>query len=733
MTLKKTALVAAMVSAAFAQGTSAQQLEEVVVTAQKRSENQQDVPIAMSTATAAKLENAGITSTIDLAQITPGLAMPVNVGRVTPRIRGVGAIANGPGQENSVAVYIDDVYLASANAAVFSLSNVDRVEVLKGPQGTLFGRNATGGVIHVVTKDPEQEVGGDVSVGYGNYDTFTTSGYVTGGIADNVAADLAVYYQSQQDGYGTNGFNGKDLHETPMDLAIRSKWLIDLGDVTTLRLSADYNKIETNQALAHQSWPGTTKTFGPTFYGSDGWDNHQDVEPMLENESWGVTARLDHDFGFASLASITAYRESTYDRVFDLDGTAEPALKSLFYSESEQFTQEFQLSSNSDGPLQWLAGLYYFNMEDILDAAQTNVAPPAAPITFASITANEPHNESVAGFGEISFDFSDRTTLTVGARYTYEERSVDNAYALRRFPDGREQFGYGPLDVETDFEKVTWRLALRHHFTDNFMGYASFNTGFKSGGFASANPTNPVFFPEELDAYEVGFKSEWLEQRVRLNGSAFYYDYTNLQVRRRESGLIAIFNGPGADVYGVDMDFEALVTDRLTLSGGFEIMEHEYTDFPEAAVKLPNECPTDPVIADGFISCPDGSGGFIGGARDVFLDVEGNGLSYTSDVMANLTVDYMIPLQNSQVNLSATYSYNDGYYFEPDNTRKQDPFDNLSASLLWRNGMDNVSVRLWGRNLTDEKVVQNYAAQNHGEQVFYTTPRTYGVTVKYKF
>ena len=191
---------------ALAQQSSASNdnIEVIEVTAQRRSENIQNVPITISTVSALKLETTGVKGTTDLALVTPGLSLPSNVGRVIPRIRGVGTTVNGPGLENSVGIYIDNIYIANSVASTFSLSNISRVEILKGPQGTLFGRNATGGVVSVITKEPSHDLQGDVSIGYGNYNTFSASGYITGGISENVAADLSIYVSSQGEGYGTN-------------------------------------------------------------------------------------------------------------------------------------------------------------------------------------------------------------------------------------------------------------------------------------------------------------------------------------------------------------------------------------------------------------------------------------------------------------------------------------------------------------------------------------------------
>src|ERR1700728_1032670 len=203
-----------------------QQLAEIVVTAQRRSENLQNVPIAVTALTSADLQSSGVNSTLDLPLLTPGLVAAQSAGNVTPHIRGVGTSAFGAGLENSVATYVDGVYIANAPSSVMQLDNVSEVEVLKGPQGTLFGRNATGGLIQITTKDPETTFSGHFQAGYANYQTSNAVGYVTGGLTDAVAADLSVAAQFQRQGWGRNYFNGEDAYRDDRNLAFRNKWLI---------------------------------------------------------------------------------------------------------------------------------------------------------------------------------------------------------------------------------------------------------------------------------------------------------------------------------------------------------------------------------------------------------------------------------------------------------------------------------------------------------------------------
>lgn len=221
-------------------GSSNTAVEEIVVTAQKRSENLQDVPVAITAVTAARLEATGITSVSDIGIVTPSLALTEFAGTLQPHLRGVGTSFSGPGVENPIAMYVDGVYIANGTSSLMTLNNIERVEVLKGPQGTLFGRNATGGLIHVITKDPKHDPSMMFDLSYANYETVTANAYMSSGLGANVAADLAIRYEHQGKGWGTNLFNGRDTNVTDHDFTMRSKLLFEPTDATKIRLTADY-------------------------------------------------------------------------------------------------------------------------------------------------------------------------------------------------------------------------------------------------------------------------------------------------------------------------------------------------------------------------------------------------------------------------------------------------------------------------------------------------------------
>ncbi|WCP15929.1 Vitamin B12 transporter BtuB (plasmid) [Sphingobium sp. AntQ-1] len=290
-------------------------LEDIIVTAQRRSENAQKVPIVVATVTAKTLQAAGVLDVTSLNVAIPGLQVRNAVGFSSPNLRGVGTNQVGAGFENPIATYVDGVYYGSASASLMSFNNIEQIEVLKGPQGTLFGRNATGGLIQVTTREPTATPTFMGSFSYGNYDTIHTDAYVGGGILPNVNADVAVQYGYQGKGWGTNLTTGRDVYKTDIDFAVRSKWVFTPGESTKLTVIADYSELRSSKS-ATGLIPGTYAFPGPgvvppaTF--SNPWDVETDYQPGIATKAGGASLRIDQDMGDLNLVSVTAYRKSTF-------------------------------------------------------------------------------------------------------------------------------------------------------------------------------------------------------------------------------------------------------------------------------------------------------------------------------------------------------------------------------------------------------------------------------------
>lgn len=706
-------------SAAIAQeavpASQATSLDEVVVTAQRRSENLQSVPIAVSVVSAETLASAGATDITDLNHLAPGLHIQASAGFLVPRIRGIGTTAYGAGLENSIATYVDGVYYASGAGSLLGLNNVAQIDVLKGPQGTLFGRNATGGLIQITTREPSQAFTGQASATYGNYESASASLYLAGGLTDTLAADLAIQIAGQGEGYGVNLNTGNDVYRTEEDFAVRSKWVFSPGPSTDIQLIVDYLGREGSGTVSSHQAPGTKPLFGPAFAGSP-WDIDSDIDPDQSLTGGGASLRWEQGIGDLNFLSITAYRESSSYLRFDTDLTPTPALTlSNSTLDDQQFSQEFQIQSGSGSNFQWLAGVYYFSADGKFNPNELTFGGPLInprfPIQTVTSHANQ-KTESYAAYGQATFAIGPDTNLTAGLRYTTETRSI------RSLTEGTLVGGIptGPLAPETtdsrDYEKPTWRLALDHKLAEGVLVYASYNRGFKSGGFNAALPNDPPFEPEVLDAYEVGLKSVFLDRRVRLNGAAFFYDYANIQVGRYQNGQIGYYNGASAEIYGADIDIEAHVVSGLTLRAGLSLLHDRFKSFPNAIFAIPR--PT-------------------GGTQAVIASAEGNRLPLTPDATFNLNINYEKYTTSGTWTVDAGYYANSGWFGQSDNILEQDGYSTFDFALGWRAPDDRIGVRLWGKNLGDEAVASALGASDISSIVQYEAPRTYGLTLTSSF
>jgi iron complex outermembrane receptor protein len=722
---------------------SADTLVEIIVTAQKRSENLQNVPIALTALSADRLAQAGIDRTTELGLVTPALTVVNQAGNLLPHIRGIGTTAFGAGFENPIAIYVDGVYLAASDASLLTLNNISQVEVLKGPQGTLYGRNATGGLIQITTKDPQTTFSGDASLGYGNYQTSVLKAYVTGPIAgDQLAADLAVSATHQGVGYGTNLFNGKDVYQTDRDLAVRSKWLWTPTDGTTVGFIADYGETAGSQYSTFKVAPGTQPQFVPPVAAIGPWDLNADTQPRDAFKGGGGSLRINQDLGFATFTSTSAYRRSQQVLVFDGDGTPSNILSLAPVTQDDrQLTQELQLTSTHSGPLQWVAGAFYMHGNAKDDPVTANfpspfvypfvpsAAPPfflVPPLANTSIYGEE-RTSSWAVYGQSTLAITDVDHLTLGLRYTSDHRTllatetgalatspIPGSPTIPIYPLSPNPFVPVPrLDESKTFAKPTWRLSYDHRFSSEVLGYVSYNRGFKAGGFNAGVPTDAPYNSEVLDAYETGLKTDLWDKRVRLNTAAYYYDYKNIQVAHFVLGNIGYYNGAAAKIYGLDADLEALVTHELTLTAGVSWIHDRYSSFANAVFFTPNPA---------------------GGNIPSIASAKGNRLPLTPDATFTLSADYHHPLPTGgQIRLNATYSYTDSYVFAPDNILRQPAFSMVNAAMSWTAPGDRFTATLWGKNLSNEAAANAILESLIGSLAAYQPPRTYGVTAGIKF
>jgi iron complex outermembrane recepter protein len=688
-------------------------LTEVVVTAQRRSERLQDVPITVDAVSADTMKAEGVANIKDLTTVVPGLQVGDAVGFATPHLRGVGSTALAPGVESPIAIYVDGVYYASTTSSLFDFVDVDNVEVLKGPQGTLFGRNATGGLIQVTTRDPSQTPRVDVDVGYGNYQSAKSDLYVSGGIASDLAASLAVQASGSGQGYGRNLLTGDEVNRNDINVGVRTKWVWTPADTTKLTAEADYSD-RTDSYLADQIPAGAGNQLGEAVpnYGSP-WNTAQNSDPIDHNQSGGISLRLDQEgLGFAKLMDIVAYRKDATHIEWDLYEGVPQYFDGMLQAAENQFSEELQLSSEEGSPIIWSAGVYYFHSESQYDPNLAVFGPPDLNVVGAVLAPAEQQANSTAGYGQATIPLFDKTNLTLGARYTNENHNIVGGSSTF-FSDGAllSDILY-PLRT-VHFDKATYRAALDHHFSDDTMVYASWNTGFKAGGFNTGSIGDPSYGPESLTAYEVGIKSDLLERRLSVDLSGFYYNYKNIQVQKIEGDNTGIINGGAAHVDGADLDVKAVATDALSFDLSAEYLNAYFTSFADAPL-------SNPILGD-TTTVQTGS-------------AAGNQLPYAAHVTFTVAGNYVAQLQGSELDMNVTAQHSSRFFLEPDNVLEQPTYTRLNSSISWRPSGHQYGVTLWGKNLTNEAVASYGGTLVSGlHTVGYEAPRTYGINFEYHY
>ncbi len=701
------------------------ELEEVTVTAERRTEKVSDVPIDISTFRPDDLATGGVANAVDLSLLVPTLVQvrgPNADAYETPFIRGIGSSSTQPGDDASVATYVDGVYQADKTANLFDLNDIDHIEVLKGPQGTLFGRNATGGAISIITKQPSFTPEFSAEASYAEYDQTVDKAYLTGPITDTLAGSVSALYRS-----GGNFIHDTVDHSTlggDQGISVTAKLLWRPDDDLEVTLSAILNNQIAHLASSSIAFvPGTVPVgglFGGKFsteYNSYAgsfvsYTRQKNIQPQLH---------IKYSFEDFDVTSITSYMHADNATPLDYDGTN----ANVFYflnphQVTTSWSQEVQFSSKTEGPLHWVGGLYYSDDTQGEEPVFliSGAAPPAAAANFLApscalrgaagcnlVTINNAANDQAfAAFGEASYLITPQDSLTAGLRYSVERKKLqgdeDFDVALPGPADTTPLSSLYPptsflgvrlasADFHTTYRKPTWRLAYDHDFGDDIHAYASYNRGFKSGAYNLTSLLQPPVAPEVIDAFEVGLKSSWFGRHLQMNPSAYYYNYSNLQVQKVAAGVVTVQNAGSAELYGLDMDWALLLTESFRLHGGVSLEHSDYTSYANAS---------------SFGFAPGSNSGF---GVQTTIDGTGHSLIYAPAYAFNVgaTYDYDFSDSSSIVfdsNFSYTGKYEQvvaaqgNYIF---------PHENLSASVTWTSPDQQYYVRLFGTNLTDVTVV----------------------------
>jgi iron complex outermembrane receptor protein len=730
-------LTSALALAVYGAGALAQNvaLEEIIVTATKRSESLQDVPVAVNAFTADTIQEAGINNTADLAIMTPSLlSLSINSPFQTKlQIRGIGTAQSDPALEPSVGVFVDGVFLGRSGLGMSDLTDIERIEVLQGPQGTLYGKNTNAGAISVTTKRPSFEgFEGYVEATVGDYDMGNLTLSATGPLSDTVAYRLSGNIH-QRDGYLENSgaTDGNDAD----DWNVQGKLLWEPNDRLSLMLAGshvdrnnsccvpDATQGDAVQAeLARQGLPQDKNDSGDYKIATN-------VDSEFELESDMLSLAIDYDMDWGTIISITGWSDYDYNQGSDSDRSQLDLIggPSEYYS-GDSLSQELRLDSQVGDNIDYQFGLFYYEQKtqrgdgtptftigkDFLTIASQEITPVIGQIAqpgdylFGKGVWN---NDTFAIFGQATWHVGERWHLTGGLRWTDEEREAelfsDNVSTAPAVVNLGVTSYLGRLTTAVDdtfnrsSDNVDWMLKAAYDLSEGTMIYASAATGTKSGNFNGVNgtPEEREFDDEDTLGYELGAKSTFLDSRLRLNSAVFYTEVDDFQFQQGlPQGGTIVSNESKVEVSGVDLNLEALPLNNLTVTAGLLYM-HDYE-----VVDGPND---------------------------------GKKLSTTADYTANLGATLVFPLADGTLYLRGDYMYMDDHVTNNTNEPEDIAFQDRSlvnAKVGWRNENWNVSV--WAKNLTDEDY-SGFTSQVQGfsgsRAFFLAPPRTYGATLRYDF
>ena len=776
-----------------------QSIEEIIVTARKREEGGQSVPISISAFTGAQLEEAQTTNLFRVAELTPNFEMRPSFSNSRPAmyIRGIGVSDYGAEAASAVGVYRDGVYYGVQTGLTFQMFDLERTEVLRGPQGTLYGKNTTGGTVNLHSRMPGDEFGGYFKASYGNYKTFNFEGAVDIPINEKAAARVA-FARRESDGYIDNHFPGgiddlmSDDHwafrtilswEPTEDLSLllnahggrlQSDWtyigrgLMDPDDVHP----ESFNFID---PATGDFRPGGPFNCPAENFGAKGgrgrdagcgdlrghvgggekslYDVYHNSPQVEEVNLWGasLTANYDMDtrWGPVTLTSITAYESAGEDQFEDVEGNATFGFHISYWTNTWQFTQELRAASAGDGRLDWLVGAWYFQSK--IKNRNDTYTPPDGTIgrdfgfRTTNVTGDNWGTDNYAFFGQASYDLTERLSLTVGLRYSWERKTsrqyrfeftaygdTPDVGVAQGTPCGADlDIHYDPAncgpgrDESDSWAAISGDFTLNYQLTDDIMLYASYRRGFKSGGWSTAlsnsarRARDPATFgaavlnttvdEEILQSYEAGIKSMWFDRRLRFNFNTFFYDYDDLQVFALAviGGQITTLleNASDATIWGGELDVMARPLPGLEIRATGAWLSTEYKDYFSA---------------------------------DRDSDFSGNELIAAPNYTGSASISYEFDLWDGVLRTQLSTSYSDELFFAAANNRNRSRAGSywvVHGGLTYRLPDERTEISVWVRNWNDKVYLTNHfdvSALGY-DLLRGVMPRHYGVTVSYSF
>ena len=708
-------------TSAAEEGASA--IEEVIVTGLRRSETVLETPASITALGMEELSDKGITDIRDIQYFVPSLQFGEFLGRRQVAIRGIGQFSDAPG----VMVSVDGVVQSVGSSAGLSQLDLERVEVLRGPQGTLYGRNSTGGAVNYISAKPTDELEGYVRAGFAEFDHATVEGVISGPLGDSVRFRLAANHLDAGEGWIENLQPGEDDLMQGNKSNLRLTIEADLTDDLSATLSHGRSKqdgIWDHHAMAVSHFdlgvasglPALdTQTNPPSEvqFTLEPWKMYSRGPVATDREYESTSLTFDWNVGDISIKSITAQQD--FDNYFftSADATSIGLFQRMADEETKTFTQEITVSGAS-GDVEWVTGLYYMDDERANFSFFDFPIPALIPLPFPiQIDIREPYydTESRSAFLDFTWAVSDRLRLGAGMRRTEEEKKEGHTFTiLAQFPDGPAPIveRCGPVLFEQDFDesKNTIRASVEYDLSDTSMGYVSYSEGFKVGGVNSSD-CGPPWNPETVDAYEIGYKASFGDGSSNVRMALFHYDYSDFQVTQIIGIQGIVTNAGDAEIDGLELEYTSALNENWSLNAAVTLLDHQYGTFLN----------TDTLNAGLGVQ-----------------DNKGNPLSYAPDTSTNLGISYNTLLGGgSSLSASMDASYRSRVYYREFGNKDDstDPYTIMNLNVNWNSADDMWGVRLFVRNLTDEDYITNLQGSNttYGRQGSWNMPRQAGFEV----
>ena len=697
--------------------------EEIVVTGLRRSETVLETPAAITALGAEELNAKGISEITDIQYLVPSLQYGEFLGRRQVAIRGIGEFVEAPG----VMVSVDGVVQSIASSSQLSHLDLERVEVLRGPQGTLYGRNATGGAVNFISAKPTDALAGHIKVGYAEYDHKSIEGVISGPLGDRLGVRLAGNFLDAGKGWIENLQPGE--HDLMMGEKsnVRLTVVADLTDSFDATLTFGRSKSTgpwDHWSMIHQHFdlgvasglPGVNILTTPPseiLFTEEPGKVYSRGPSDSDREYQIYSLALNWDIGTINVKSITAFQDWSDEFINPADGTSLGLFNRLRPADNETFTQEVTVSG-THGQFEWVTGVYYMDAKHSSRLFFDFPVPALFPVPAAiQLDIQEPFydTESKAAFVDVTWSVSDRVRLGAGIRRTLETKEQGHAFTINaKFP-----FGIVPIVQvcgpelfvqEWDESANTVRASVEYDLTEESMVYGSYSEGFKVGGVNSSDCNDP-WDPETVDSFEVGYKASFGNGATSLRAAAFHYDYSDFQVAQVIGFQGVITNAGDAQIRGFEFELTSFLNENWSVNAGFTLLDSKYGSFLN----------TDTLRRE------------LG-----LLENKGNPLSYAPDESFNLGLSYNTPVGfGGDVTLSVDVSYRSRVYYREFNQKKDstDPYTIVNLNVNWQSADDAYAARLFVRNLTDEQYVTNIQGSNttYGRQGTWNMPRQVGFEV----